>query len=470
MTRKLFQKLLVLLPAAVLILGMQGCGNDEDSPDGSPALQGGQVAVLLTDGPALGFEEIWVTVTSVSLIAEDGVMAPIFSGEEDVNLKDLESDSTLFSVAEDVPPGTYNKIRMRVTGVTLVTEEGEEITPKLPGNGKIDLHPRSPFEVVGGEALLISLDMDANKSIHIVEAGKSGKYIFRPVIFVDVGSSFPDGKLVRLRGTVAEVPEPDLAVIGGSFQLCPPSPPDPSPYNVGKCTWIGVSDQTSLLDEDADLITLDALQEGSIATAIGRVGSAGGPEYGAPMVFLNALLIEAGDFLTLKGAIAEVPAADGANSFDFDVDPGQGISSDPVLPTDLQPGAKIFSRSGELLQESDLLEGKRAEIDGVLSVDQGALKAVLAVLGPIKEETGLEDVIDWIEAPQRTLFLKDGSCAVIPESAGLFRIEESTGSEEKVTVTPVSFAAFLPGMTVSLFGDPGSPCLEVTEGFIVEED
>jgi len=31
--------------------------------------------------------------------------------------------------------------------------------PRLPGNGKMDLNPRGMFEVIGGETLIIELDM-----------------------------------------------------------------------------------------------------------------------------------------------------------------------------------------------------------------------------------------------------------------------------------------------------------------------
>ena len=62
---------------------------------------------------------------------------------------------------------------------------GEEMEVKLP-SGKIDLNPQGGFEVVAGEALAIELDLDLDKSIKLKEAGKSGKCIFRPVIFVDI--------------------------------------------------------------------------------------------------------------------------------------------------------------------------------------------------------------------------------------------------------------------------------------------
>jgi len=48
---------------------------------------------------------------------------------------------------------------------------------KLP-SGKIDLNPRGDFEVTAGATLSIRIDIDADKSIKLHQAGQSGKCIF----------------------------------------------------------------------------------------------------------------------------------------------------------------------------------------------------------------------------------------------------------------------------------------------------
>jgi hypothetical protein len=90
-------------------------------------------------------------------------------------------------LATDVPAGKYEKIRLGIKDVRI---EGGEcgidgIDIKLP-SGRIDVNPRGTFEVIPGETLLISLDVDAEKSINLHKAGKSGKCIFRPVVFADI--------------------------------------------------------------------------------------------------------------------------------------------------------------------------------------------------------------------------------------------------------------------------------------------
>jgi hypothetical protein len=90
--------------------------------------------------------------------------------------------------------------------------------PKLPGNGKLDLNPRGSFQVVGGETLVIELDLDMTKSLHLVSAGNSGKWQFRPVVFVTIAPD--DTKLVRVFGEVRTLE-------GMRFELCPVASPRP---------------------------------------------------------------------------------------------------------------------------------------------------------------------------------------------------------------------------------------------------
>lgn len=46
--------------------------------------------------------------------------------------------------------------------------------------------PGEAFTIESGKPLAIRLDIDAGKSIQLKEAGRSGKCIFRPVVFVDI--------------------------------------------------------------------------------------------------------------------------------------------------------------------------------------------------------------------------------------------------------------------------------------------
>ena len=96
----------------------------------------------------------------------------IFSGTKSFDLLKLEDESALFSVSSGVPSLWYKKIRLHVTDIELVKKDGvTSIYPKLPGGGKIDLNPKGQFHVDPGETLILQIDLDAEKSIHISRDG-----------------------------------------------------------------------------------------------------------------------------------------------------------------------------------------------------------------------------------------------------------------------------------------------------------
>jgi hypothetical protein len=167
--------LLAIVFCSLLALSCGGGGGSASSSAGT-----GTASVFLTDAPSDDFDEILVTITAVELLGADGPIV-IFRGRETVDLKELEDFSDLFVYAEKVPVGRYSKIRMRVERVVLVKDDDEtDVDP--PADGHIDLVPKGPFEIREGVHLVIEIDMDAKKSIHISGNGK--KYNFRPVVFM----------------------------------------------------------------------------------------------------------------------------------------------------------------------------------------------------------------------------------------------------------------------------------------------
>jgi hypothetical protein len=85
--------------------------------------------------------------------------------------------------------------------------DGDPIHPHLPGNGKIDMLDADGFTVLAGRTLLMEIDMmeidmDANKSIKITEAGNSGKVNFRPVVKVKIIDGPERHKLARVEGSI----------------------------------------------------------------------------------------------------------------------------------------------------------------------------------------------------------------------------------------------------------------------------
>ncbi|MCC5870407.1 MAG: DUF4382 domain-containing protein, partial [Gammaproteobacteria bacterium] len=189
------------------------------APPTAPAT--GTVGILFTDAPTDEFEEILVTVNEISLLgtAEGDEPVELFSGEQTFDLLSLRDFTEPFIFVDGVPVGDYEKVRLQVSRIQLVRSRDEDgvITDyedaRITGNGKLDLNPRGTFEVEGGQTLLIRIDIDAQKSVLVVGAGRSGQYIFRPVVFVVIDRGDLSDRLVRLYGTIGENFE-------GGFELC----------------------------------------------------------------------------------------------------------------------------------------------------------------------------------------------------------------------------------------------------------
>lgn len=129
----------------------------------------GNVALLVADGPADDYSKIWISVTKALLIPSDKnpnrLPVDIFESDvgDEIELLDLRDQDSLLTVKKRVPAGWYSKIRLEVKDIWCEGDPCDNF--KLPSN-KIDLNPRSDFEVRSGETLAIRLDIDADKSKH----------------------------------------------------------------------------------------------------------------------------------------------------------------------------------------------------------------------------------------------------------------------------------------------------------------
>ncbi|MHC4339755.1 MAG: DUF4382 domain-containing protein, partial [Planctomycetota bacterium] len=183
---------LLLLPA--LLFG--GCGAAKDAWEETiddikniNPVEGALIGVLMRDEPTEEYDSVFVTVYSVKLLSEESEPAVLYESllGKEMDLLDLQDEGFLLAVNAAVPPGIYHKIRLDVGNVHTEGGPCDDLEIKLESN-KIDLNPGEPIEVVPGGALLIELDMDANKSMKLDVAGNSGKCTFRPVVFVEITS------------------------------------------------------------------------------------------------------------------------------------------------------------------------------------------------------------------------------------------------------------------------------------------
>ncbi len=466
-TRTIEYLLMLILTLCLAACG--GGGGSTVAPAGT-----GTVALLVTDGPTDDFDAVNLTVTRIELLSDSGRVT-VFSGNRTFDLLTLADATELFSVA-DVPAGYYSKIRLTLTRIELVKKDGGKAYPQLPGNGKLDLNPRGGFGVLAGETLLVQLDMDAEKSIHVVRTGAGEKYQFRPVVFVNVIQDRFGTRLVRLQGTVA-----GLDPLAGEFDLCLTAirplirerldtrPP---------CVQIETGPDTSFFDINGDPAGFDSLANGDRVTAVGRFRFRDGTlmierddderdasdDYDRGQPVLLAEVVWQGDFEQLSGIARSAVIVDATRGswFDLEVDPGQGILFAAPVPTLLQTGTKIFSRAGRLLPDSAIQDGVPGKVDGVLDTTADELKAALIVLDVDVRATQLSGDISSIAPDHGSLILQSDvgdRCVTIDTSTRVF--ETSLGNDDSINFEPKTAADLAVGQMADAFGDAGiDGCLQ----------
>lgn len=375
-----------LLGLSLLVVA---CGGGSSS--GPEPLATGTVALLLTDLPTDDVKEINFDVVEATLIGDQG-QQNVFTGNTRVNLLDLENYSVPIALGE-VTAGTYTKLRLQIENFEIVDNDGEKHYPRPPANGKIDLLEPGGIEVVPGRTLVAHVDMDANKSIHLVQTGNS-KYRLRPVVRVEFKLDGLPNELVRIEGRIDSLVEGDP----GSFVLCSLDNPD-------VCLDVTLAEGACVFDEDG--IPFETIDENTLAVddmvvVIGTYSDGDGD--GNPD--LDAIIVEKGLAEQVKGIVTEVPDAEGLFLL---IDRG-GVQ----ITVELQASCtKIFGANGEVLTPDALQVGQGIEVEGVTSGDPAALRAALIVLDADDELQQLTGTIaEPIEVPGFVLTTTGGDICV----------------------------------------------------------
>jgi len=387
MTSQFVRQIFVLAAIALLTACGGGGGGSSSVSTTNGTAGAGAVGVVLTDKPAnLGeIDQILLTITAVELLGDsDQGRVTLYSGPPrgPFDLLKLEHEARPLAFRSDVPARTYCKIRLTLSDLELVFNNGDpNYHPKLPGNSKLDLNARNCFDVVPGATVYLQLDMSA-KSIHVVQTGNKKQYNFRPVVFIDViQGSFP-AKLVRLQGgVIRQINRQD-----GTLLLCEFQYGQGARGGANDCMTVVISRDTSAfdnIDNDgvndarggdaiplAELLAPERVGEEPV-TVVGRLS--GGNHDGDNHPVLEALVVELGGFLNLDGSVAS-----GASDirFNMNVDPNAGIQTGGELPVALQAaptggnGTKILSPSGDALTGAAIVPPRSVMVDGVLILGQ----------------------------------------------------------------------------------------------------
>lgn len=327
-------------------------------------------------------KEVNVSVTQIKLLPSgDGEHITIFSSNPAtvIDLLSLTGEATYLGTREQVPAGCYEKVRLEIEAIELVPKDENAPLVLLTGNdltanGKLDFNPRGSFCLHDGEQVAVQLDMDAEQSIHIVEAGASGKFIVRPVVFIDIIRDDLSGKLVRLSGQVDQIAPDDNA-----FLLCPPLIAPSSlqkSRSVTECIEVG-TEMAAIFDTNGDAVPLSALHIGDAVEVLGRLRLLDPPVIFEVKRAFDAVLVEIGTYQKLSGSLAVEPDALGI--FSLTLDPGQGFTDTTVLNALLTEDTLIFNCQGEPLLASDLMIGQNLLLDGIYDSEAQILKTALII-------------------------------------------------------------------------------------------
>lgn len=469
---------MLLLTALTLAACGGGGGSASVSASSTPAAGNATVSVLITDAPSSQWDQAIATITSVALIGNSGQVT-LFSGSRTVDLLKLRDFSELFAVSDQVPAGSYSKIRLHLSDLVLndLDSSGNvssSVHPQLVGNGKIDLNPRGPFTLKGGDVIFVELDFDMDKAFKLTTTG-NGKLILRPVIFVNIRTAALDGRLTRIHGEITDIDDED-----GALRLCQSrfasgasdddddheddGDHDHGDFDAGHCVTVRTDNDgiTGIFDTDGLPQAFSGLAVGEEATVVGRLR----PLDPAPTRYhdddfgydhalaFDAVIIEEGPLGTYRRIAGTASSAvDGSLAFGLDVAPGQGFGTGTSLAVQLFDSSRIFNRRGQELSRQDIQPGQAALVDGVRKIGAtDLLRSPLVMLdaGPAPGAAQLEGTVVDVDTVEHSLRVNDGTAdrCVDAAQAAIFEVD----SDDGFSSTRIDLGGLVPGQSVSVFG------------------
>jgi hypothetical protein len=512
------------------LIGLASCGGGGGSdPIAGPAAAAapppvdstGVVGILIKDNPTGDFLRIMITITGVELLGEDGAYV-VFSGEKTFDLLDLQNFYDMLAVSDKVPAGTYDKIRLRVSDITVVCDDGaggeEEFPVEVPGGGKIDLNPQGDFFVSAGSGILIEIDIDAKKSIHIVQNGNQDIYRFRPVVLVEIRETQLTNALVRVHGDIGVGSKDetgfDLCNVAVQFQT------DTNgciPINVIPDDMDG-SEYTRFFDENGDPVDFEDLIEGEFVTVYGIPLVATDPDDGdsdsegdsdgdsdgtddsdsdgdsdsdsdsdfdndtVRLIQIDAIVVQRDpDNSAARYDGTVITAVDeSTNEFQFAIDPGQGLTGDLLVATLVQNGTTILFSDLSLGDSDDIQPALEASIGGVVELsDSGPnrIKSMLIVLrDPDDDQEQISGVIENMSedgVPETFDLVMDSEQTPVCPVAGARYFYQMPNDEGGTDISEISFDELrsLAPADGTVFGtseDDGDDCFDATLVYAIQ--
>lgn len=289
-TRLSLARVSLCLFAGLLAVLAAGCGGGSGGSSGppTPSAQTGTVTITMADGPVDGYDKIIMVISEIRLLSDAGQDVLVLDEPKQIDFLALSNFSEML-IKREVVAGTYSKIRLILDSLTLIkTDAAGNVTQsddvRLNGLQKVDINPQGTFQVRGGEEVIINVDLDLDRSIHIVTTGNGGVR-FRPVIFASVSTQPAFDKLFRVEGTIDSI---DGAA--GTLSVCDirrvsdDGAHSPNPRDI--CVFTDPDADTSYFDSDAMPLTggFGALAANDPVVMYGKFDPGASPDRFVPAV------------------------------------------------------------------------------------------------------------------------------------------------------------------------------------------
>jgi len=195
--KKIFGLLMVAL-LTVGIVSLVGCSDSTEPQASGP----GYIKVSMIDAPG-DFDEVNVEVIRVEVhrgdegTTEDSGWHTIDIDTTYVDLLTLTDGNSAVLADSTLPSGYYTQIRLILGDGNTVVVDGQSHDLEVPSSANTGLKLNHPFTLDAGATYEVTLDFDADQSVHMTG---NGRYMMKPVIRIMVNQTSGS-----LRGVVEPV-------------------------------------------------------------------------------------------------------------------------------------------------------------------------------------------------------------------------------------------------------------------------
>ncbi len=431
-------RILTFAISTMLLLTACGGGGSSGNRVTTAPLETGGFTLLAGDMSLDGIDEVNIDIESVVLIGAGGQEEVAGSDIGVINLLDLRNVTQVLALGE-LPARQYSKIRLFINSLEIVESDGDREDAQLPANGKIDLNPQGPFEISADQHLILQIDFDLERSLHLVQTGNS-RYRFRPVVFIDVLNEL---RLTRLVGTVED---DDPASEPSDIDLC-------NVDDAAVCYDLDLDADALILQADGTVDELDNLERGAVANAFGHFVIVQG---GAQL--FETTVIAMGDALSVAQINGDATSDQASGTFDLVEEEGG-----PTITVNLVDGAKVLDELGDPLV-GGVTAGQEAEAWAQQTVldlaGAGVFPAFLVQARDPRDEDAIEGDLLTVDGDVITVDTDEGEVCISTDNDTEIQLLSGFGSDaETMTITLAELADLVgDGVEIEAYGRQDGDC------------